>query len=576
MDQENSQPTPSTEEGVAKTVMNIGSVKVTCKTASGSAYVKKVTHPPTTIPNEYCGVPDNSAPNVVLMETKGESNFPPILTYPVVSGGTTTIKTINNTKMLFLQPSGGKVAAYCFLWNDQPPAGIQPGWVQPLSEPLATVPFSNVCPASANNTGYNWLNWFNDVGPSRTTYKSQTFYLNATNFNNQGTVTSAKFKPNILYGISFAELLETHKGDEKSNDNLIRLVRAVAARRKDDFEVVERGPKGYPTEYTFQVIEIDSPQAVLSPLPGSSMYAFSKMIADTPSDVLSISSRSATRPARDGSFVVHQPVNPVYEWTTTGDGAANIAPVITRSGPIISIMRTRVGNTFYYMPLYSESTIAATGDTPLAYSGDAPWNNLDWAITLFDGLTIPPTTGTSLSSVPYITIKSFCGQELQTQFFSSMRPFSRLLPPPDRDAMELATTIFHGRPDDLPAAANDLATIAATALKFMPTAVNWLKDLFGNKQQQTKAMDTANNFVRPQPKRPRHQASNGNIPPPQQNVARQLQQVQRQLAALTLAQNQQQQTATLPTYNTTPQLAPTPSKKRQSRSRTTKRTANSK
>lgn len=549
------EPNPS-----STTVMNIGSIQVNARTPAGAAYVRKVTHPPTIVPDTYCGIPDISSPNVVLMEVKGESNFPPVLTSPI---SVTATSTINPNKMMFLQPSGGKVAAYTFMWNHAPQSGIQPGWQQPFSQALvasSNPTITNICPASANNSGYNWLNWFNDVGQMRTAYKSQTFYLNATNFNNQGTVTTCKFKPNILYGQQTNQLMEKHQGDKQSDANLKQMLRTIPsmyknvhARQQDDYEILETTTQvgGYPTQYVFQVLEIDNPSAYVAAVPNSAMWTHNGLMVDTPSDVLTMSSRASTRPAKDGSFVVQQPVNSYYEWTTTGDGAANLAPSITFSGPIISIVRTRVGNTFYYFPLYSENFLSSPSSTQLAFTGDAPWNNLDWAITMFDGITVPPTVGTTLTSVPYVTIKSFCGLELQPQFRSSIRPFAKLLPPPDREALDIAATIFHGRPDDLPASANDLASIASTALNFLPTAVGFLKNLFGGKKEHAKAMETATEFVNP-----KTQAK-----PDMTND---------QFAILNrrLDQMQVSQPSTLPTYTNTSQI-PQPQRppRRQSRNR---------
>lgn len=496
-------------ESNANVVMNTPGLRVTAKTPAGAAYVKKVTHPPTTTPDEYGGIPDSSAPNVVLMEVKGEINFPPILTTAVDSVTTTTT---NPTRMMFLSPSGGKVGSYCFLWNALPAGGAPPGWVQPLTQPAAAglIPaINNVCPSSAINSGYNWKNWLQDVGQSRTAYKSETYYLNATAFNNQGTVTCAKFKPNVLYGLSFTELVAHTRGCKKSIHNLVTMMLCLISnlcrdkkyrqlaferlhrkgvKKVDEYgydvvqpnELTLNDLKGYPTEYTFQCLEIDVPSGTgsLTPLPNSSMWTFSGLLPDNPSQLLNLSSKAATRPAFEGSFVVHQKVNPISEWTTTGDGSQNVAPVEAYSGPLISILRTRDGTVFSYMPLYSDNVFENLGETAYAHAGDTPWNNLDWSITMFDGLTVPTVLGTTLSSVPYITIKSFAGLELQPNFQGSLLPFARLLPPPDCDAMEIATTIFHGRPDDLPASANDFGTIASLAVKYLPTAVSFLKNLF--------------------------------------------------------------------------------------------------
>lgn len=474
--------------------MTVSGTRVLAKTPGGAAFVKKVTHPPTTIPEEYSGIPDSSAPNVVIMEVKGEVNLTPTVTY---LNSPTTVATYVSSKMMLLSPSGGKVASYCFIWNAAPPTGIQAGWVQPLNVPgnaAAQQPaVNNPCPQSANNSGYNFSNWHQDVSQMRTSYKSETYYLNATGFNNQGTVTSAKFKPNILLLPNLSSLFASLNNCTQSIQNLHRAIakhRVLSKRRDIDeqgFEVIASSAvpsiKSYPVDYGVQILETDTNTGYIAPYPDNVMFTFNSLLADTPSDVLTLSSKAATRPAMDGAFLVHQPVNPFYEWVSTGDESATTA--LTVGGPIISFIRYKLGVVSYFVPLYSEPGDASKPSE--AVQTDAPWNNLDWTITIFDGLTVP-NAGSQLTSLPYITVKSFAGLELQPQFFGSIRPFARLLPPPDRDALDIATTIFHGRPDSLPASANDFGTIAKTVITYLPTALSFLKALFSGTKKQTDAV----------------------------------------------------------------------------------------
>ena len=76
--------------------------------------------------------------------------------------------------------------------------------------------------------------------------------------------------------------------------------------------------------------------------------------------------------------------------------------------------------------------------------------------------------------------------EIQPTIYSSLLPSQELLPFNDPKAMQIASGIFHARPDSLPASANDLASIGSTIIKFLPTAVSWLSDLFKNRNSAPK------------------------------------------------------------------------------------------
>lgn len=488
-----------------KQVMVIDGISIKTETAHGAAAVRKLLHPPTTIPTEFVGYPDNSSANAVQMEVKGVENIQPVIVTPLTA---TTTLTENSSKVMLLSPNGGKVASYVFIWSNS-----KNGWVQPISYPVGSLnpAISNPAPGSVNNAGYNWLNFLQDVATMRTIYKSQTCYLNATDFSNQGEVATASFKPSILYANSYNGLAKQHADCPKSLKSLRDCLKLQAKHQDDDYELLDtKSP--YPTEYAIQVLEVDRPDSVISVIPNSAstQYFFRNVLCDTPSEVMSLSSKSAMRPAKEGSFAVHCMTGPTMDWTTPGAGSASVASTPDFSGPIISVVRARNGNTFTYFPLYSVRNIPTLAATTSAYLGDAPWNNLDWKITIFDGLTVPPTTGVAVSGAPYITVKSFCGLELQPQFGSSLRPFQRLRPPPDETAIKMISTVFHVRPDDLPASANDLASIASTAIKLLPTAVTWLKDLFGGMKQKQSAVAKAQKFVEGKPKSSKKPVSQNN------------------------------------------------------------------
>lgn len=522
-----------------KVIATINGTQIICSTEAGAAYVKKVTHPPCVIPNEYCGIPDSASPNVVLMETKGEGNFPPIISYPISSSATLTA---NSQKMLFLAPSGSKVASFVFNYVYSS-AGT--GWVQAVSFPAngSVYPaISNICGVAQTNGGYNFANFSNDYTAIRSSYKSETYYLNATNFNDQGTVATAKFKPNIIHADSAYSLLSQHKECPRSQANLTKCLLSLGIKPKQnnitgDYDIINNDKfkvDDYPFDYSFQIIEMDNIAAQANNGGGafqflsSPMWAINSLLPAATTDVLNMSSKSSTRPAREGSFVVHQHVDDISTFIANPSLNITGGTVLPggANGNVICLIRGLItggsGNSVYsYAPLYSDPNFGAPSTTSNPFQAlDTPWNNLDWSITLFDGLTIPSTTGTTLSSVPYITVKSYCGLEGQVSVYSSLRPFQRVLPPPDRLALDCATTIFHARPDDLPSAANDLASIGSTIIKFIPTAIEWIKDLFGKKKEPPSPPSVAPSAPpRPHQKRRSRSRTPMRQPPPRNFLA---------------------------------------------------------
>lgn len=476
----------------SKVIARINSTPIEAETAQGAAYVKKVTHPPTTKPNDYMGVPDCSAPNVVCLELKAETNF--VNQFTTLSGSPTpnVQTTTNASTMLFLTPSGARVGSYCFYLGGPDNNAL----VQALPSYAVTGPptyYSKgvIGPPAQLMGGYNFDNFNVDCAMYRTTYKSTTFYLNATGFNNQGTVTTCKFKPNIIYGNMQSVLAKLPEIEHHAFMKAVsRCVPQLAEKlNATDYHFVKVND---PTvQYGFQVLDFGPPQhAATQTFPGESLaQGLIGVLPTTATQVLNFSSKAATRPAKDGAFVVQQPVDSFQKWISIVDTSAQESGAVP--GLVVSFIRWYNGSTPIFLPLYSNTPLSNSG-TP--YTVDTAWNNLDWSMTLFEGLSVP--TSNSTVGAPYITVKTFTGIEIQPQLNGSLLPFQTLLPLPDPTALKLATGIFHARPDSLPASANDLGSIAATAMKYLPTAVSWLKDLFaGKKQTKEKALDKAANFL---------------------------------------------------------------------------------
>jgi hypothetical protein len=423
---------------------------------------------------------------MVPLEVKGEVNVPTSYTLPTTA---TSVVNTPASRMLFLTPSGAYVGSYVFYWT-----GIN--WVQAINQTATvTIPGISTNVPATTNSGYNFDNFSTDAAMTRNTYKSTTFYLNATEFNNQGTVTSAKFKPSIING-TIEDLSKTlHPDDIKKIRKLIAKTNKPSQpdrQSKDAYDYSDAPPKAEEYDYNIQILDFPfHAGSSIASVPLSNSYLYTNIFPSTPSDLMVVSPKGNTRPAKDGAFVVQQPVQDIQPWIQVQDTSASTGPM-SPIGTVYSIIRLNNGSTYEYAPVWSSTAPIGSGPNR---NGDTTWNNLDWSMTMFDGLSLPSTGTTTVVSAPYITVKTYLGLEIQPRFTSSLLCFLRMLPMPDRAAIEMAVGLFHARPDSLPASANDLASIASTVMKYLPTAVGWAKDLFGSKESKGKALDKAAAFM---------------------------------------------------------------------------------
>jgi len=467
-----------------KTVLSHGGVAVTAGSPAGAAYVSKVTHPPTVIPADYQGVPDCSAPNVVRIETKAEVNIPINFRW---YRDEKIVEEVVSSKVLFLSTSGAYGHAIPFYWKDG-------SWWQAISYP--SNPSKQIGPTAVVGKGFSFRNWPQDVTAYRTTYGSQTFYLNATEFNNQGVVTSAKFRPAITM-IPWGEILGKQP-DDKARRQLLEYGAGLKYQliKGSSYDEIVKALGDAFMNSMVQIFNIGSASAVVDNT-SSVESGFTNAFPSVSSDVFTLSSKASTRPAKDGAFVVQQPSGPVQPWVPVFPAKGYDYPQSSpcRGTPCFIALGYPTPK---YVPLFVGDTSGDFGPGSGGFVYDTTWNNLDWSWTLFEGLTVD--TGNVQTSLPYITVKTFRGLEAQPAIDSTLSSFAGLLPLPDSRALEMVTGMFHARPDGLPASANDLGTIAATAVKFLPTAVTWLKDLFGSPAQKSKAMNSAHEFVKPKTK----------------------------------------------------------------------------
>ena len=511
--------------------------EVCCKTVYGANYVKKVTHPPSDA--RFEGTPSKASPNVAIFEIISETNVPVTFQQQTEKG---VIKDINSSGLLFLTPSGGKVGSYVF-YRTAANTWAQQSW---LNAPPSNPTPKSIC--ATLNDAYEWQTQYGrDFAASRQAYKSTTFYLNATKNNNQGVVTTAKFKPSIINSanrlaemfnidtssmtsFTLSQLIECHRaaGHRNTVQQLQRATVDLNKQLQQKCRLSEIDEEGYQVlskksnvdanfaDWEIQLFNLGTIPGGTESQPNLDQSAWmNNVLPNDATQLLNLSRKAASRLAVDGAFVVQADSDDVNLFISTpcGHVRQSDAGVTNKNGLLATFLAWFDPNAssgtgqMNYIPLLDQPIL--TGTQATRYS-DIPWNMSDWSWTLFDGLS---TSNSEAWGLPYITVKTVTGWEAQPRTKSFPALIQRLLPLPDPDALEMAAGIHLQRPDSLPASANDLGTIASTVLQFLPSAVGWLKDLFGSKPKQESAMQKAMEFVRPKskPKRRNIKASKSTV-----------------------------------------------------------------
>jgi len=527
-----------------------------CRTEQGRAFCKKTFHPPSVVTN-YSGRPDGSSKGAYLMEVKGEGNFTPYFNYAT---STTTSATANVSSMLFLVTPSPYVGAYCFMPNGTTASG----WSQPITIAQSgnvqnQTQLTNVSNPSVNCNGYNFNNLVADASLYRPTYKSATFYLNSTAINDQGTVTVAKFKPSYLNTTGLL-LLNQVKHDPAALDNYFQAfeggrrlyeqtsryppncdIEVVdAAREKKSLALLEfkRGKlsedelmaiiskvdaidvnAGSQADFYIQFIEM--PQGGLNPVTQfatTGCYSVSTgpgftSFPNNAGDVFNYSPAAVSHTAKEGAFVVLEPIDQTLPWINITKDYAVVQQSTQAFLPTVSALRVTGFNNLatvsnYYLPLFSANPgmpPTATTTPMLSYNNDVPFGGLDCAWVLFEGLTVPATS--SITGNPYVTVKVYAGCEIAAAPKGSLANGMRCLPPLENCAIENLSILFNTRPDALPASANDLGSIlgilSSIGKPVIQSAIKWLGNAFSGddkpapKKQQPQQTKVKTVYIKP-------------------------------------------------------------------------------
>lgn len=436
------------------------------KLSPTQSFVRKCLHPPSAVPN-YCGLPTNDARSQVTVEWRGVGiNSTPRVRTSAGAIANLTPADLSTFNYIFLQPSGARVVSIPMIQ-----------WANSTDLDLANVQTVN---------SYDFDNFRRDATLYRPAYKSITYHLNATAFNNTGTVVCNQFNPSILFSGTITELAEQNLSlfttfcHSKHNPSSIPT--------REDIENWECLPKHCRDEFIRKhnlpantVVGID-PNLNIQILNLST--ASTAFPAPSSTQILQNSLRAYGGVAKEGVFSV-QRLNTIAPRWLTASRAAN-------SGNIPGLYQC-----YYYVnpvgtpvlaPFYENAAVATTS-ADLKILSDTLWSSdMTWSWVRFDGLAL--NTQSNVSS-QLIIRKYYSGIEVQPTVTSAWSGMLRLAPKPDLKHMQALLDAFYELKDGMPARYNfwgelvaGVAPMITGALKDLGSSV--IGGLFGKKNQQRK------------------------------------------------------------------------------------------
>lgn len=414
---------PPMNLGGSNSLGTVAGTEVKTETAAGRAWLEKYLHPPCERRAEYAGLCDRNNTAANHPEFRMEQNI------QIASNGAPVPIFANNLLFISLPGLRHTHAVY------------QTSVVSGVPLPILQDTIQNV--------NFNLEQHLGSVANWRQPYGSTTFYLNATNFNNQGTVTVAKVKPGIS-NYPTAIFLEKIA---KTQPELFHTLTKNRASLGDAIQVLNLGSSAVPFLGT---------------------------------ELLELSRKATLRAAKDGAFVLKNFCTPTQQFTemALGNTAAAGTPFPVQGISCFISLFDQALNTMVFLPISQASS-------PAIPIKDVPWDkNMTISFTLFEGLTVGGSNGN-----PYITVKTYLAAEFQAMINSILLPYQSSPTVEDEIALKLAFGMMMMMEDSMPASANDLGSILATAAKYVPAAIEWIGGLFGKKEKKTEGQKDVSAIV---------------------------------------------------------------------------------
>lgn len=375
------------------------------------AWASKHLHPPSPIPPNYAGYPDNNNSPSVHSEFRltQTNNFG--LDFPVLE---------QSKDYLFLQAPGMRYPIFEAVRRADPSDGYNNIWT--------------VVPASPGGSGGRGqlnvefsLEDAKRIGSIRPAYRSTTYYLNTNELTNKGTVSCASFRPNVVRVTNTTTFREMYS----HCNNVEQIASSVEAMNR--------------AKYDLDFVNIYDPKTKVPPPSPRILGAFEAQIIKlgdaiiNESSVSSLSPKSVTWLAKEGAYVrsfISQPVNSYISVSNNyrqGSGQGN---------DLTFCMYEYVDNNGVpSVQFFTNSNPNEANDA----LHDFDWGNMMWTYIFFS----------AVDKESNITMKTLFGWEFQPLVGSLLATQSRPAALPDNVCLESVATIACVAPDALEAKFND-------------------------------------------------------------------------------------------------------------------------
>ncbi|APJ38013.1 structural protein [Bivalve hepelivirus G] len=437
------------------------------------AFVCKVTHPPTTVP-EFAGLPTQDTRTQVVYNMRNIDVIKTPITFDKTSGKYEQNSWTDHEDYSFIVPTGARIKWFgcCYQVND---SQTTPTTADAYDQDLANVGVQD---------NFDFKSWSSTVNLYRPCYKSITLYPNVTAFNNQGIISAQQFNPNILFSGSTSALsYDKPKLFMQALDHLYSQINDKLFCNEEthvDFHqtVVEswfktrklrvRGLNLDPNNF-LQILNI-----------GNVGYGSdTSSLVPTPSQIAQNSMRSYQDKFINGAFVVSRintlspkwmagsntniPVNGLYECWLYSIGPDGRPHLVSLKDPVAA------------------GTAAADAKPML----DTLWSSdMTWQFIRVQGISPNVTASTAPAVVSPIAIKHYYGIEAQPVWNGPWNGIARMSPKPSLSEMQALMDTFYEMPDAMPAKYNAMGAFLPFLASALPHALRFVKDLITSKKSK--------------------------------------------------------------------------------------------
>lgn len=439
------------------------------------AFVCKVTHPPTTVP-EFSGLPTQDTRTQVVYNMRNIDVLKTPIVFDPVNSVWTSSDWDDHNDYSIVVPTGSRIKWFgcCYTFKSGNPGTLGNSYIQDVG---------NV----GVQDNFDFANWASTVNLYRPCYKSITLYPNVTAFNNQGIISAQQFNPNILFAGSNSTLsYEQPKLFMLSLDHHYRL------RGDDLFQTDETHSDFHHTvvESWFKTRKLRSRGLKLDPNlfiqilnMGNVGYSSDHVsLVPTPSQISQNSMRSYQDKFINGAFCVSRVNTLSPKWMS----GSNTSSVKNYKGLYECWWYTVSPDTGSpELTQLFDPAASGVAKPPVMY--DTLWSSdMTWQVIRMQGISpnrLVPSPDNSATVSP-IAIKHYYGIEAQPVWNGPWNGIARMSPKPSLSEMQALMDTFYEMPDAMPAKYNAMGAFLPFLASAVPHALNFVKELITSKKSK--------------------------------------------------------------------------------------------